>query len=336
MDELKQEPKEPKFPQFNKWMIISTVLAVLLLASVAIQFGSGITGMAISEQDATDKAFSYISANFGVNPELVESGEENGLYYIDFMVDTQKFKMYISKDGELLFPQVFVLAAEIQQPAEFELTKAQRPVLEAFVSPYCPYGLQYMKGMMPVYDLLKDKADFEIRHIGVTHAALEEEETKRQLCIKNEYGNDKLFEYLNYIIFNDEAKVCYDDLHQGEHAGDEAYFATCITPIINEAISEISADEAKINTCMETNGDTYYDQALSYSGSKNIHSSPTPMMNSMDIPRELQSRSPEGIKSLFCTGFENAPSECGTTLSSETPAAGISGTPGSTGTGSCD
>ena len=97
----------------NNWMTVSVILVVLLGAS--LMFGSGITGAVISENDAGQKAIDYLTNTYGVKAELVGIAESNGLYNIRMMINDNPNALYMTKDGELMFPQVFNLNGEQPQ-----------------------------------------------------------------------------------------------------------------------------------------------------------------------------------------------------------------------------
>ncbi len=324
MTEVKEIPNEPSFPQLpgNKWMILSVIMSVLLIASVAIQFGGGITGMVIGEDEAVEKAISYIS-NFGVEPQLVESGESNGLYYIKLIINQQNYLMYMSKDGELLFPNVFVLSEgeeETEQPeGETGLTKSDKPSVELFVMSHCPYGTQAEKGILPVLDALGDKIDFDLRFVYYAmHGETEIDEQTRQYCIQKEQ-NSKFLDYLSCFLEEGDSEACLAS------AGiDTSKLDACIA----------SADEEfNINANLE-------DQSIWLSGQfpifevdmalnekYDVQGSPTLVVNGQQVS---SARDPQSLLNTICAAFNTAPEQCNTQLSSEAPSPGF----GFEGTGS--
>ena len=177
-----------------------------------------------------------------------------------------------------------------------------------------------MKGLLPVYELMKDKADISILSLGITHMQNEQLETQRQICINEEYNKNTLFNYIKKIVYDSNSEKCYAEYHSGTKAKDTAYFDECMAPTISSIMTELSIDENKINTCIAEQGEDLYNTAVSYARSKGASGSPSPFLNGVKL---TAGRSPEAIKTALCEAFNEIPEECSTTLSSETPSAGI-------------
>jgi len=154
----------------------------------------------------------------------------------------------------------------------------------------------------------------------------EELETQRQICIEQEYDKDTLFAYIEKMVYDKDTEVCYNNYHSGEHTQDVAYFDECVAPVISSIFQTLSIDEAKVNSCMEEDGETLYNEAVSYARSKGAGGSPSPFLNDAKLSA---GRSPEAIKTALCSAFNEIPEECLTTLSEETPAPGITSASGS-------
>lgn len=334
-EESEEAPKEDSKKTLkdlgkNKWVVATIVLGVLLLLVLFTNItGNTITGGAIGVNNAGKITQEYLSDYFkasGIQGEVTidDIKKVSGFYQIEFSVNGKPGgQISLSQDGKYLGQMSLIEPIEQlqNQQAPTNVPKSDKPILEAFVSPYCPYGLQYMKGLVPVFDLLKDKADINIKHIGITHMSLEAPETMKQLCIMNEYNKEKLFNYLRKIIYSENAGLCYNGWHQGEHARDDEYFEKCMAPIITKAFNEINVDENKISNCIENKGEDYFNLAVEYAHSQDVHSSPTPKINGVQV----SGRSPELIKQAICSSFNQKPEECNTELSSSTPSPGIGG-----------
>ena len=55
----------------------------------------------------------------------------------------------------------------------------------------------------------------------------------------------------------------------------------------------------------------------------NVQGSPTVVINDKDVSSSLSTRSPEALKQLICSAFNNQPDECKTALSSDQPSTGF-------------
>lgn len=198
---------------------------------------------------------------------------------------------------------------EAQQIAN--LPKSDKPKVELFVMSHCPYGIQMEKALIPAYELLKNKADITIRFVSYAmHGKSEVEENTLQYCAQQQ-NKDRYYAYLN----------CYVD--SGDSAG---------------CMKTSGLNEDKINNCVnKTNKefaimDKYNDQTTWLSGQYPIYpidealntkygvqGSPTLVINGVQVEA---GRTPDALKTVICSAFNNAPSECAQAL------AGASSQPG--------
>ena len=112
-------------------------------------------GKVLSLEEAGDRVISFIDENIlqGQTPiSLIETLEENGLYIVRFKVEEEEVEWRITKNGELIFPQVIDLR-EIVQPAEeadkeignFSISSDEvcqednKPIIYFFGSEGCPH-----------------------------------------------------------------------------------------------------------------------------------------------------------------------------------------------------
>lgn len=100
------------------------IIAVLLIAVVALgymQFGRDLPGRgALSQEEAAKIALSFINENMIQSgaPTAELSGEvkeEAGLYKFNIKLENQDFPIYVSKDGNLLFPQGPINIKEVKE-----------------------------------------------------------------------------------------------------------------------------------------------------------------------------------------------------------------------------
>jgi len=101
-------------PNFSLEKPQNLIIAVLLVAVVVLgymQFGRGLVQSdGLSQEEAVNTAMAFINQNMiqpGASPAELsgEVKEEAGLYKFDIKVQDQDFPIYVSKDGNLLFPQ---------------------------------------------------------------------------------------------------------------------------------------------------------------------------------------------------------------------------------------
>jgi hypothetical protein len=206
------------------------------------------------------------------------------------------------------------------------MAKTDKPVVEAFVMSYCPYGTQIEKGLIPVANLLKDKIDFSVKFCDYAmHGQKEVNENLLQYCIQKE---DKA-NYLNYLY-------CF--LNASDSTG-------CLKS------AKVNTD--KVNACVKSTDaqykitESYNDQSKWISGSYppfdvqkdlntkyGVEGSPTFVLNGVKI--DGTGRDPQSLLKAICGTFKTAPAECSETLSGASPSAGFGySTTDSASTASC-
>lgn len=197
-----------------------------------------------------------------------------------------------------------------QQPPQQQNTppanipKSDKPKVELFVMSYCPYGLQMEKALVPAWELLKNKADINVKFVNyIMHGKTEMDENTRQYCIQKEEPS-KIAAYIKCI-------------YTGRNGAAGSYEDCLATAKINTS---------KLNNCMAkadnefSISDLYNDQASWLSGQYPIYKvhdaennkygvqgSPTLVINGVEAQ---VARTPEAIKTAICGAFNNPPSEC--------------------------
>ncbi len=311
-----QESKLAKFFS-NKTNIWIAVSAVLLIAIIAVIFGNGSSNASINKNQAGEKLVSFLNSNVvqGGGVTLSSVTDEGSIYQVNVLYQGQDIPVFISKDGKY-FAQSAVLitndpvmrkdvSASAAPSASTTVSKTDKPKVEAFIFSYCPYGLQFEKALIPVYNLLKDKADINIVAIGAMHGEYEKIESLRQSCIQKNYGKDKLFAYLDKFALNTAIGSCN---------GNDA----CLTPLLTPLLSSLSIDKSKIDSCMASEAEALYNTDGARASSLGIGGSPTFVINGAQVQ---VGRNPEAIKTAICNAFTDSsrPNECSQTLST-TPA----------------
>ncbi len=168
------------------------------------------------------------------------------------------------------------------------------PTMQVFIMSYCPFGLQMVKGLLPVWKLLGDKANIELRFVSYTmHGPKEEEENKRMICIREEQC-DKLITYLECFAGSGDWEKC---------------------------IAQAGIDKAKLEQCMQFRAENYFKVDKQLNEKYGVRGSPTVVINGKVV--EIWPRSPENIKQELCKAFANPPEECNQQLSTQNPSPGF-------------
>ena len=310
---IDNEP-DKKMPK-NPWVISTIVLAfiALILLFFILKGGNAVTGNVIVGEEAGKKLVEYLNAKTIGGVEFVSFQEAgNNLYQVIVSYREQEIPVYVTKDGEYFVqaatPMINnVINEQVQEqetPKEEtsrEVPKSDKPKVEAFVFSYCPYGLQFEKALLLVYNLLKNKADIEIVAIGAMHGEYEKQESLRQICIQKEYGKDKLWKYLEKFMADTKIGDCKDNME-------------CSKPLVEKLMTSLGIDKNKINTCIGKDAEALYKAQNDRASSLGIGGSPTFVINNVE---SQAARTPEAIKTAVCNAFSTLPSECSQTLSAQ-------------------
>ena len=202
-------------------------------------------------------------------------------------------------------------AAQEQQPAA-QVTKSDKPKVELFVMSYCPYGLQMEKAYLPAWKLLGNKADISLKFVSYAmHGKKELDENTRQYCLAKNF-NSKLIPYLECFTGKDDYSGCLQSVGVSE-----GQLASCVSATDKEF--KITAGFDDQSTWLSGQFPPYLVHE-SLNKQYGVGGSPTLVVNGAEVSA---SRSPEAVKQLICSSFNNPPAECNTTLSSAQASAGF-------------
>ena len=209
---------------------------------------------------------------------------------------------------------------------------------------YCPYGLQAQKMFLPVYDLLKNKAEMGVYFVNyIMHEKQEIDENLRQYCIQKEQ-KDKYYNYLSCFVKDGDFNKCLTEANIDKNKMNSCISATDtqykITEGYNDKSTWVSGQYPKFG--VNDNLNQQY----------GVGGSPTIVINDTVVVTDQQycpggnikcavisnlDRSPEKFKEIVCNAFTNLPSECSQTLSSEASSPGLgTGTDSSGSSGGCE
>lgn len=317
---------------------LAILIAGLIIAGAYVYINRGETENLISEQGLSaqavaEKAIDYINENIlagASTASLVEAIEENGLYKVKIRIEDQEFDSYISPNGELLFVEGIDMT-EIREAVQGETTpqdipKSDVPDIKVFVMSYCPYGLQAQKMFLPVYDLLKEKAEMGIYFVDyIMHDKQEIDENLRQYCIQKQ-EEAKYSDYLSCFVVDGDFEKCLSQTNINE-----ANLAICIS----ETDEEYKITEQYNDKSTWLNGSyPKFDVQADLNEIYGVGGSPTVVIN--DTVANISPRSPENFKQVVCQAFNSTPEECSQILSNEAPSPGLGGGTTSSSGGTCE
>lgn len=316
----KEESKALKELRKNPWIISTFVFVILTLILLFVAFRGG-NGKSVSESAIGAQAVDFINSQIlqgQGNVTLASVGTEAGLYKVTVNYNGQQIPTYFTKDGAYYVGTMIAPTNPSALPAgnstapttpPKDIPKSAKPVVNAYVFAYCPYGLQFEKALFPVYDLLKSNADINIVYIGAMHGEFEHVESLRQISILNLYGKDKLISYLKLFDTSTDIGACSGD-------------ATCLNKYLPAIYTQLGIDATKVNAYMNASAENIYQQDEAQASAAGVTGSPTFMINGVEAS---VSRTPAAIETAVCSAFSTAPSACSQTLSSTSTSAGFGG-----------
>jgi protein-disulfide isomerase len=319
-----ESEKVGKAKSNNTMVYLLAAVCIALIIFIAVdKLGGTILGGTIGVGNMKDKIEGFI------NTELIPEGgvtvdslkQESGVYVAEVTYQGQSIPLYFTTDGKFISPgrPLYSLTSANSTDSSSDtaspqnVPKTAKPKVQGFFFAYCPYGTQFEKAMVPVYNLLKNKADISVVFIGAMHGEYEKVESLRQICIQKNYGNDKLWKYLKAFDETSAISSCSGT-------------ASCVDPLIQKIYTILAIDKAKIDACMTKDAPALYDAQVEQATDAGISGSPTFVINGVQVS---VNRSPEAIKKAVCDAFTTAPKECETVLSTTAASPGFGASAGS-------
>jgi protein-disulfide isomerase len=277
-----------------------------------------------------DKAIAQINkilTPFGKTAQLISFQEESQGYKVNFKIDDKEYSVFMTKDGKYLFPIEANLMAQEEsqtttqsQNATQNPEKRERPDVKLFVMSYCPFGIQMEKAILPVWKLLKDKADFGIYFVDyIMHGKKEMEENLRQYCIQKE-EKEKYLKYLECFVKDGNSENCLK-----EAKIDKNKLENC---------EKLTDKEFKISENFTETGFPPFNVHKDLNEKYGVKGSPTLVINDKVV--EVSERSAEKVKEAICNAFSNPPKECQEKLPEQILSPGFGTTTGSSNSGKCE
>ena len=165
---------------------------------------------------------------------------------------------------------------------------------------FCPYGNRAENTMVPVYNLLKNKIDFNVHYIvsvsGTTvnslHGQPEVDENQREACVLDESGFDSWWKFVIYVNNN-----CGSD-------------GSCWRAAANQA----NVDTIKLTKCVDEKGLSLMTESEQASNAAGATGSPTLVINGVQSDSVYSYGDTNAYKDAICSAFNTASSECSTQL----------------------
>ncbi|MEM5799239.1 MAG: thioredoxin domain-containing protein [Candidatus Aenigmatarchaeota archaeon] len=304
-----EEKRHEKKP--NYWMFSTVLLSVVVIVLAYLYFSPS------NPQSIGEKTVNYINDNLiqgQTKATLVSVEKEGGLFKVTTSYQGQNIPVYVSKDGKLLFlSQPLDMSTPLPKEEDagsttFDAPDAEKPQVDLYVMSFCPYGVQAENAIKPVFDLLKNKANFRIlfianvngedyKSVDSLHGPNEAMEDLRQICIAKNYDQTTYWNYVMEINAN-----CYS-VYRDEKALDTCW---------RNAAKKFNIDDKKIDDCSKSKEALdILKQHEALTNQNGVRGSPTLIINGKVYNG---ARTPEAYKQAICSGFKTVPVECNQTL----------------------
>ena len=287
----------------------------------------------LTAQQAGEKAINYINQNIlqgQTTASLINSVEENGLYKLTIKVADQEVTTYTTRDGKLLFPQPIDMDSqdnsqqvqnESQTAAPQEIPVTEKPNAKLFIMSFCPYGNQAEEIMMPVVDLLGNKAEIEPHYVIYSnyggggpeycadaenkycsmHGIQELNQDVREMCVWK-YQRENFWTFLKEInksCTSQNADNCWESVAQG-----------------------LGMNVQQIKDCQNNESLDLLAAELALNQQYGVTGSPQLLINDVAY---AGGRTSNDYKAGICSAFQQQPAECSQALNDP---AGTSATDG--------
>ena len=304
----------------NKGIIVA-IVALLLLIGISYGVKTYREKVDIGSDAIKTKVQKFIESKIPAGTALSVKNitKDGSLYKLTITIDKQDVIVYASPDGKKLVQEQYVAnldqtvdpnAQQAAAPAQQPIPKADKPTIDLYVMAFCPYGNKAEDTLKPVYDLLKNKVNFNFHYIVTTqgsevqslHGPKEVTEDEKEACVLKTYGKDKWMGIATYVNTNCGSDgACFD-------AGAKT----------------LGINSATVNACVASQGLALMQENEKASNSANATGSPTMMINGVSSTAVYQYGNPESYKQQICDAFNTAPAECAKKLAGQ-PAAAAGG-----------
>jgi glutaredoxin len=263
---------------------------------------SSTEGKALIAQYGLEKAPSFVfDSNFdktyawGANTRIQGAFKKSGSSYV--MLDEASGATYLLDAKK---------RAEMTEKTGVK-TGDNKPQIDFYVMSYCPYGNQAEEGIEPVYQLLKETADFNPHYVVYSnyggggpqycmddaskycsmHGAQEMTQGIREICVHKYLGDAAYFKFvlaMNQQCNAGNADSCWENVAK-----------------------TLKLDTAKIKSCEADEGETIAASELELNKLLGVQGSPTVFVEGQPYGG---GRTPADYAAALCAGFETAPDAC--------------------------
>jgi predicted DsbA family dithiol-disulfide isomerase len=282
--------------------LVSVLKQVFLKMDVKEVEASSTEGKALIKKFGLEKAPAYV---FSAGVDKTYAWSSNPRIQGAFKKSGENFVLLDEASGA-----TYILDAAKRQEME-EKTGVKKgdnkPQIDFYVMSYCPYGNMAEEAVEPVYQLLKDNADFNPHYVIYSnyggggpsycldagnkycsmHGIQELNQDIRELCVNKYMGIDSYFKFvlaMNSKCTASNADKCWE-----------------------QVAKDLKLDTAKIKTCQQNEGESLVAAELELNKLLGVQGSPTVFIEGQPFSG---GRDAASFAQALCAGFETAPAEC--------------------------
>ena len=339
------------------WISLTAVLIAVIVILIVHPMGYN----SISSQKAGYIAESFINELYPNIDVSVNHVSDMGSFYnvylsLSYQGKTQPLTISVSKDGKYVgsMREISSILSNVnqQQETKFAPPKKDNPDVKLFVMPFCPFGRPAENSLIPVMNLLKGKANFEIHYIVSLYSNEDFDKMEQFYMQKYNLSKSKVDAYINSLKNNslefnttngtiyvsslhgkDEAKEVVRELCMWNYYPNKTWDYiwdmnhNCTSDLGNcenekwKSIAEnLGMNTSLIQNCYNSNALELLKKEMSLDEQYQASASPTLVVNGETY--NGNDRSANGYKDAICLGFTNEPSECSQNLSGNYTASG--------------
>ncbi len=274
----------------------------------------------LSLTEAKTVATNFINGSLmrkGTKADIENVSKENGLFKIKLKVGqgskVQEVNSYLTLDGKKFFltapldiaeteKKVATAKKKVSQPEK--IIQTNKPKVDLYVMAFCPFGNKAEDTLKPVFDLLKNKVDFNFHYIvnvkdnkvQSLHGEKEVVQDEREACVLQDYGKNSWIKFATYVNNN-----CGSD-------------GSCW----EKGAQSLGISTTKISACVTSQGLKLMQANEKASKAAGATGSPTMTINGTSTKVVYQYSNSEAYKKAICSAFKKAPQECTKTLTTKT------------------
>ncbi len=317
--------KKESVKKSQKTLLISAVVLLILLVLGGYELKKMNPNSSSNKNVLTLAEAKKVATDF-INGSLMQKGsvadienvsKENGLFKIKLKVGegdkAQEVNSYLTLDGKKFFLNAPLDIAEIEKKVAIakkkkaepeKITQTDKPKVDLYVMAFCPFGNKAEDTLKPVYELLKNKVDFNFHYIVKVkgnkvqslHGEKEVVQDEREACVLRDYGKGKWMKFVTYVNSN-----CGSD-------------GSCW----EKGAQNLGLSTTKISACVTSQGLKLMQANEKVSTAAGASGSPTMVINGVSTKVVYQYADSEAYKKVICSAFKKAPAECAKTLNSKT------------------